>query len=169
MKSILPILIFILAGFGNALSQELPDIHISGNFQNKLLADLLREIEEEHSITFFYRQEWLSGITVTKKFQDTPLKNVLEDILHENQLSCIVFNPYSVFILNEAPDPIEPSAEPIAVTPVETTTEQPENEIFVVGKSQNMARGGLATLSGFIREAETGAIPICGTFYAAHL
>ncbi len=169
MKSIIPILIFILAGFSNALSQELPDIHISGNFQNKLLTELLKDIEEEHSITFFYRQEWLLGITVTKKFQDTPLKNVLKDILHENQLSHIVFNPYSVFILNEAPDPIEPSAEPIAVAPVETTTEQPANEIFVVGKSQNLARSGLATLSGYIRETETGLGIIGSTVYVEEL
>ena len=169
MKKTYTILIVLLIGISNAFPQNISDIHISGDFQNKLLKDLLNEIEEEHHILFFYKAEWLSGIEVTKSFQDTPLIKVLEGILSENRLSFIVFNPYSVFLLNEAPDIIETTDEPLVITPTPTTTEEPENNLIVIGKAQKPVKGDNATLSGYIKEAKTGLDIIGSTVYVEEL
>jgi len=169
MKRIYTIFIIILIGLSNAFPQNIPEIHISGDFQNKLLKDLLNEIEEEHHILFFYKAEWLSDIKVTKSFQDTPLIRVLEDILNENELSFIVFNPYSVFLINEAPDIIETTEEPLVITPVPITPEEPDNKLVIIGKARDLAKGGNATLSGHIREAKTGLEIIGSTVYVEEL
>ncbi|MBE9512034.1 MAG: carboxypeptidase-like regulatory domain-containing protein, partial [Bacteroidetes bacterium] len=163
------ILVLILLGISNGFSQGISDIYISGDFQNKPFIEVLNEIEKEHHIVFFYQEEWLSGIKVTKSFQDTLLLKVLEDILNENELSFIAFNPYSVFLINKAPDNIETTGEPLVITPVPVTPEEPENEKIIIGKTQDLANGDNATLSGYIRGAKTGEGIIGGTVYIEEL
>ena len=169
MKKIYPILIIILISLSNSFSQGISDIYISGDFQNKPLKEILNEIEKGHHIVFFYQEEWLSDIKVTKSFKDTPLIKVLEDLLNENRLSFIAFNPYSVFVINEAPDIIETTGEPLIITPVPVAPEESEIEKIIIGKAQNLARGGNATLSGYIKEAKTGEGIIGGTVYIEEL
>ena len=163
------ILVLILLGISNGFSQGISDIYISGDFQNKPLIEILNEIEKEHHIVFFYQEEWLSDIKVTENFQDTSFIKVLEDILNKNRLSFIAFNPYSVFLINKAPDIIETIVALHVIAPAPITPEEPEDKTIIIGEVQNLANGGNATLNGYIRGAKTGEGIIGGTVYVEEL
>ena len=174
MKRIYLVLILILFSLANAFSQGISDIVISGDFQNKPLKEILNKIEKEHHIVFFYQEEWISDINVTKSFQDKPLIEVLEEMLNENGLSFIAFNPYTVFLINEAPEVIEsfeisdtPEKFLAALDP--EVVEEAENEKIVIGKAMDIVRRGNATLSGYIREAKNGEGIFGGTVYVEEL
>ena len=169
LKKIHPVLFFLLLGSANVFCQGISDIYISSDFQNKPLKGILNEIEKDHHIVFFYQEEWISDIKVTKSFRNTPLIKVLDNILNENKLTFIAFNPYSVFLINEAPDIIETTREPLIITAVPVAPEKPEIEKIIIGKAQNLARGRNATLSGYLKEAKTGEGIIGGTVYVEEL
>ncbi len=166
LKRLFPTIIIILIVLNNGHAQDISSIHFSGDFQNTNLKDVLNEIEKEHQIVFFYKKEWLADIKVTKSFQNTPLDKVLEDVLFENKLSYITFNPHSIFLINEAPEKIEITREPINTTPV---AETPATQKIIIGNAQNTERGGNATLNGYMREAKTGKGIIGGTVYVEEL
>lgn len=175
MKRFFTTLIILLIGVSLVLSQEISEIHFSGDFQDKALREILLEIEEEHHIVFFYKEEWLSGIEVTDSFLDTPLIKVLENIIYANNLSFIVFNPYSVFLINEAVEPTEStglteSAEQSpTLVPVAATQETQGTEKIAFSVNQKSLKEGRATLSGYIKEAKNGQEIIGGTVYVEEL
>ncbi len=161
------ILTLLLLGIGNGFSQGFPDIYITGDFQNKPLKEIINEIEKEHQIIFFYREEWISGIYVTKSFQRTPVIKVFEEILKEDDFSIVTPNPYTFFLINEHAVALRAINDSLALA-------SGEPEIYVdeknfIGKTQDLAKGGNATISGYIREAETGEGIIGGTVYVEEL
>lgn len=100
----------------------------------------------------------------------TPLTEVLNEILYKNGLSFIAFNPYSVFLINEAPDIIETiEKEPLVNISSPKTPEKSKNEIIIVGNAQKTEKGANVTLSGFIKDAENGSIIIGSTVYVEEL
>ncbi len=163
---LIPVIIIILISLSDGYTQDISNIHITGEFQNKPLIDLLHEIENEHRIAFFFKEEWISDIKVTRTYQDKPLTKVLEEILFENQLSFIAFNPYSVFLINEYSDDLVIPEEHPVIAPA---TETPETEKIIIGDAQKPLKGGNAIFSGYIREAETGKGIIGGTVYVEEL
>ena len=148
------ILGLFLLGISNGFSQGISDINISGDFQNKPLIEILNEIEKEHHILFFYQEEWLSDIKVTENFQDTSFIKVFENILNRNKLSFIAFNPYSVFLINKAPDIIETTVALPVITQILKTPEEPENELEEKNKEYkniNFSMNELKLKAGFNR------------------
>lgn len=168
-KKIYLIIIVMLICLSNCFTQNISDIYVSGDYQDRFLIDILNEIEKEHQIVFFYKEEWLSDIYVTKSFQDAPLLKVLEEILIENKLSFITFNPYSVFLINKASEQLETTEEPHKISTITETPEESKIEKIIIGNAEKPLRGGNATLSGYIREAKTGRGIIGGTVYIEEL
>ena len=67
MKRLYIIYMLVLICGGKVLSQDISNIRLSGEFQNKPLKEILLEIEEQHPVTFFFKEEWLSGICTNNK------------------------------------------------------------------------------------------------------
>ncbi|MBE9512370.1 MAG: TonB-dependent receptor, partial [Bacteroidetes bacterium] len=160
-------LTLILLGISNGFSQGISDIYISGDFQNESLKEIINGIEKEHHIIFFYREEWISGISVTKSFRNTPVIKVFEEILKEDDFSVVSFNPNTVFLINEHAVALRAINDSLALAPGES--EKYVDEKIFIGKTQNLAKGGNANLSGYIREAKTGEGIIGGTVYIEEL
>ena len=157
----------ILFGINNGFSQGIPDIYISGDFQNEPLKEIINGIEKEHQIIFFYREEWISGIYVTKSFRNTPVIKVFEEILKDDDFSIVTLNPYTVFLINEHSVALRAINDSLALAPGEP--EELVDEIIIIGKTQDLAKGGNATISGYIKEAKTGEGIIGGTVYVEEL
>lgn len=172
MKRSLSILIVMLMGVSLVKSQEISELHFSGDFENISLKEVLLEIEEQHHMVFFYVEEWLSGIEVTASFQDTHLIKVLEEIIHANNLSYIVFNPYFVFLINEVSEPAESTEQSLTLVPDVAIPEIQESqgiEKIVFGVNRKSLNEGHATLSGYIKEVKNGLDIIGGTVYVEEL
>ena len=161
------ILTLILPGLSNVFSQGISDIYISGDFQNEPLKEFINGIEKEHHIIFFYREEWISGIYVTKSFQKTPVIEVFEEILKDVDFSIVTLNPYTVFLINENAVALRVINDSISLAPGEP--EKYVDEKIIIGKTQDLAKGGYATISGYIKEAKTGEGIIGGTVYVEEL
>ena len=168
MKKLSFVLILILFGSVSVFCQSISDVSLSGEYEDRSLKEILDEIEKEHHVTFFYQEDWVSGIKVTRIFQNKPLIKVIRDILYEHNLSLIVFNPYSIFVLNTTPE----SAKPIENSLIDVNDSIESNvlgiETIVVGQTQSN-RLANATLSGYIKEASTGEEIVGGTLYVEQL
>ncbi len=178
MKKSVSMLIVMLVGASLVLSQEVSEIRFSGDFENTSLKEVLLKIEEEHHISFFFKDEWLSGIEITAHFKDAPLTRVLEDILYMNDLSYIVFNPYSIYLINEASEAYEATKAADSTKQSANLTQQvvkPETrerqgvERIVFGVNRTSLKDSRATLSGYIKEAKSGQEIIGGTVYVEEL
>src|SRR4051812_8431278 len=101
-----PVLFFLLS-FTAALAQdtlEVPNIRIKGNYQNRLLKEVLEEIEQqaviqEYPVRFFFRDEWLADIKVTAVLENDSLPIALKKILAKSGLSFAIYEGYYVVLL----------------------------------------------------------------------
>ena len=57
------ILLFII--FSVSALAEGPDIYFSGDFRNASFNAFVREVELQSGAHFYYKDDWVSGITVT--------------------------------------------------------------------------------------------------------
>lgn len=73
-----------------AASQSLMDLRLTGSEQDKKLTQFLQEVEREHSVQFFYLDEWLSPYTIDGSYKDQTLADMLTDLLKESDLSVVL-------------------------------------------------------------------------------
>ena len=91
---------FILLFFSFFLSHQAlgDDIIFSGEYQDIPFDRFISDIESKKDVHFFYRQEWISDITITAKGDSLSLASVLQSNLAETGLSFYIDNKRNVFL-----------------------------------------------------------------------
>jgi len=166
-KISLLLLITFSLSIRSGFSQGISDIYISGKYQNAPLIQILNEVEKEHQVTFFYQKEWISDISVTNEYHNVRLVDALRDILDAEDLSIVLFNPYTVFIIYKDTELVRGLRDTLVVRTGEARKEKAD--IIRIGKIQDLAKGGKANLSGYLKEAKNGEAIIGGTVYVEEL
>jgi hypothetical protein len=133
----------ILLTSQSVLSQEIQEMRISGIFTKVPLDDFFISLEKSYGIRFYYKEEWVKSIEVTGKFENTPLTQVLNQVISRKELNFKFFQNKSVFVFPKADDKhAEFGAE--------------ESVTIVVGDPLNQGRFKRATLHGRVLEGKTG-------------
>ncbi|TFH39350.1 MAG: TonB-dependent receptor [Bacteroidia bacterium] len=144
------------------------DIRISGNFTNLSFPEFAAALESGYSVRLFYNPEWVGDIVITRSFNDTPVKEALEQVLLPYGINFYI-DPANFIVLTgrfrvkeadvtEATDPLYIYKPPDDSPQVIIT--QDEFQIIEIGRpTDNMT--GSVTISGYIRNAETGE-PVIG-------
>jgi hypothetical protein len=57
------------------------DVIISGNYQDVLFEDFVKDVELKAAVTFYYREQWIRGIRVTASGDEISLKRTLDQTL----------------------------------------------------------------------------------------
>lgn len=84
--------------FSQTPAQSLLEIPISANFEEKTMLEVFDEIEKAYPISFFYKEEWASYEKKNYTFNNTPLKEVLVELLAGKDLQYFPYNSYSILI-----------------------------------------------------------------------
>lgn len=168
MKKVYLIMLLVVSTFG--LYAQGLQFKITGNYQATPLKSFIEEVGQKYPVNFFYDEKTIGSILVTANFKETPLRECLESILDGEFVNFYVsggnqFIIYpgialrSLFLAKDTPkEEVEekPSIEKISRGRLNKLQYQILN-IGTPGKS----RSKVATISGFIRDFESGA-PVAG-------
>jgi len=106
MKGLTIFLLGLALGFASVYQtygQGLSQIQINQNYQGQDLATVLRSLEDQHGIRFFFNSDWLEGKQVSIALVNASLEQFLKSVLLSEGLSYVVYDDYTVLILNERP------------------------------------------------------------------
>ncbi len=143
-KSILFLCLFFSLLHYPLQAQDAGDIRISGTYQHTPLAGFIQQVEARYPVRFFFREEWMQPVRVSGKFDSRPLREVLQKIFQDTDLSFIVYRQHQVVLMKS------PAAVSAALNA------QRSNEKFIViGDSLRMSAQP-AELSGYVRDAGSG-------------
>ncbi len=74
------------------------DIFFSGEYQDVSIDEFIQDVEKKTGANFFYRQEWISGITVTAKGENLSLSGVLDQNLAGTELSFYIDSENNIIL-----------------------------------------------------------------------
>ena len=104
-------LIFLCVGilsFLNSLivfaqpTPEKPDIKITAHYQNKSLTTILNQIASEHNLRFYYQEAELPKRTYTVNFQNSPIDDVMYELLRETTLGYMFYRDFAIVIASQS-------------------------------------------------------------------
>lgn len=84
--------------FGQTTSDPLDQYIVSTQFSNQKLPEVLDQLASDYPVIFFFKEEWLPNTNISKSFQDTPLSQVLKDLLEPNNLGYVMYQNNGVII-----------------------------------------------------------------------
>ncbi|MBC7849870.1 MAG: TonB-dependent receptor [Chitinophagaceae bacterium] len=154
--------------FGFAQKSDL----ITGNFESVRFYYFARTIESTTSYHFFYDPTTLDSLTVNTKANNSPLADLLTDILKPTNLHFAIDKSGNVFIADKKfkiqtnlPDNLFAVTKPTTTIPIpeeaETESQQKintseENKLFEIGPKTSQPFSGSATLAGYIKDSKSG-------------
>lgn len=155
-------------------------VSIQGSHQN--LVSLINDLEKGYQLSFYYKIEWIDSITVPSKFNNESLDVVLRELLPKYNLFYTAYNQQDIYITKEKInlDLINENWENEAIPEVEKDENNGffdnENnnslsgllEKIVIGEKNNNSKN-IATLSGVIKDAETGEPLLGASVYVEEL
>jgi len=162
------------------------DIIFSGEYKDIPFDRFIRDVERKNDVHFFYRQEWVSGITITAKGDSLSLTRVLQSNLAGTGLSFYIDNKRNVFIT---------PAVLVTILPEELYNEQHNGnnnsrsnngtedvrdkyfkgqkakiiETILIGDKEKNVSENQAIINGKIRNKENGESLIGATIYIEEL
>jgi len=164
-NNILTFLVLILIsvkGFAQA-----GEVAVSGDFAGKSFRVFAEAVSERHDIKFFYKSEWLEGISIKNNYRDVLLSKVLSETFAGSDLSFFIDSDYIIITKNyaiksrlyaDSPDTnyIEPTDYSFYFDDDQSNEFQPVR----IGSPSGDNRGNV-TLSGYVRNRNTGE-PVIG-------
>jgi len=176
------ILIYLILLSAASAYGQAADYTFSGDFDNVPFESFVESLEKSSGLTFFYRPEWTSGVTITAKGEGLSLTEVLLQSLEPLGLTCYMDGGNNVFILRGsiirledviAADRVRESAEPENEVPNETMErkyfgserEPVRTESVVIGRSADAGQGSMVKLYGRIWNKESGEALLGATIY----
>jgi len=82
------------------------DIIFSGEYKDIPFDRFIQDVERKKEAHFFYRQEWISGITITAKGDSLSLTGVLQSNLAGTGLNFYIDDKRNVFLTMETTMPV---------------------------------------------------------------
>ncbi len=101
MNRITLVILFLLVTYRIDCQQT--DHRISGDYNNIPFTTFTRSVEEETGLSFFFLEEWVSGVTVIARGTDLNLEEILAKSLTSHQLSFYIDRGNNIYII---PGPI---------------------------------------------------------------
>lgn len=176
MKNLFLILFLIVPLYANAQQSS----KFSGNFSNEPVEQILKKIEADLSLHFFYTTSWVDSLTFSGVFNETPINEALEIIFKETSIQYyqeksdfyltnkirIIESPEIVSYIqassasnNQKPADSVETKKGLLFTREYKNTEVDENDlenyVFEVGDRTSFRSGESSTVAGFIKNVET--------------
>jgi len=184
MYKITLVLLFISFFFSHQALGD--DIIFSGEYQDISFDRFIRDVEKKTGVHFFYRQEWISGITITAKGDHLSLTGVLQGNLAGTGLTFYIDNKRNVFltpvdlvtILTEDPGYEQHNGDNGSRGDKGTIDVHQKYfkgqkarivETIIIGVNDKTRSGNQAIINGKIRNKENGESLIGATIYIEEL
>ncbi len=128
------------------IAQETEDIRWSGSYTDQSLVTIFNEIQARQSVRFFFRPEWVEGLSFSGSFSNTPLEEVAEQLLANTELTYQRYQQQYIVLL-----PKKPFAFSTALR-----AGGEKNNLTIIGDSLSSTGQGTAIVRGYVREGSTG-------------
>jgi len=159
----------------SVVNSQYDEIIIGNSFTDKPILDFFQEIEQKNGVRFYYKSQWIEGITLSHTGEDIPLPDFLSKQLSEAGLSVLHINRIGIVITKDYPvvtqiqkiyidksletDSLE-GAEYMARDISGEETGEAKN-LIIIGNSSDKSTDSVSEISGYIRDMITGE-PIIG-------
>ena len=166
-----------------SLNDSEPDIYFSGNFQNAPFDQFVSEIEIQSGAHFYYREEWISGITISATGNNLSLSAILQEAFYDKRIFFCIDDLKNVFITTEL-ELISGLPDYQSYTEVVMPDEQPDSieltqiekkyiegrmtgvaETIVIGKENGDNIHGKVAIKGKLWDSESGESVIGANIY----
>lgn len=148
LRSLITILLLIYSQTASA--QDILSYTLDGSEFGKPLTEVLSEIGNKKSASFFFRPEWISSITIAENFKGQTLEQALEKLFLGTELNFFTMYPGTVVIVKDAKGAIK-RKEAIQYA----IREKKVIEQHILGDQNNSVTGN-ATLKGKVFDSKSG-------------
>jgi hypothetical protein len=151
------------------------EVIITGSYSGLLFTGFMEQVEKDHPVRFYFRKEWVDPVRVIQESSRESLSGILDQTLSPHGIHYFIYGD-QVFLSKEQPvnpdllrsflpeDTVSGPEAMISFEEVVPRVVQSEasdrNRIIQIGIPGRPA-GDMATVNGYIREAESGE-PIIG-------
>jgi hypothetical protein len=148
---ILFLMVFVNVNLSTA--QNPGEIIMNGSFHERPLKEFFDTLEVKHNLRVFYKQEWITNISISKNFINTPLIQALNNIFVDNELTFRFYQDNGIIIFPEAKAGENRILE--------------SAQILIIGNPLNYGRYKTATLRGKVSDGQTGEPLVGAVIYHA--
>jgi hypothetical protein len=134
-------------------AQNPGEIIMNGSFHERPLKEFFDTLEVKHNLRVFYKQEWITNISISKNFINTPLIQALNNIFVDNELTFRFYQDNGIIIFPEAKAGENRILE--------------SAQILIIGNPLNYGRYKTATLRGKVSDGQTGEPLVGAVIYHA--
>ncbi|MBS1505615.1 MAG: TonB-dependent receptor [Bacteroidetes bacterium] len=176
MKVSLRVLIFCVAygiPLSGLLAQNKSGLSISGNFTNTTFREVVRQLEKDHGVQFFYNPSEVDTLKVSIEPKDKPLEGFLAEIFagtdfHYAMEGKTIYITKGREIQTSLPEDFfaatQIKAQPenkmmldyLVLDKVDKSKASKEERLYEIGKRTVKIGEGLATIAGHIRASNSG-------------
>lgn len=141
-----------------------PDYPVTGIYSNSSLAEILTDIEQQHPVKFYFRPSDLPDTPTNFTFTQTPLQQVLVQMLADRGLSFLNYRDYAIVIVPQAF--IQESFSSDFYVALENSIRGADAQLegqpdLTVGQVESLESNGQAIIQGQVIDGGTGE-PIIG-------
>ena len=142
------LLVVCLAGsiYRPLVAQPIPEVRWTGDYAQQPLSAIFEEIQTQKPVRFFFRPEWLKGTMFSGSFSDTPLGQVMDQLLTNTELTYQPYQQHYLVLLPKNPNAFTASS----------LGRESEQDLITIGDSLSRSGQSAATLSGYVRDGATG-------------
>ena len=122
--------------------QEIREIKVSGSFQHFPAKQFLQKLENQHSIHFYYQEEWIDTMVINNTFDEIPLVQVMNKLFGQGSIgyrffqnSVVLFPRASMVGNNQKPE---------------------ESTVLYLGDPINIGRYKTAIIRGTVTDGKSG-------------
>ena len=162
--SLLLAVLFLCSPVSFVKAQSLAELEVTATFDHQHLPAILEKLESDYQLLFYFRQEELPEKKYSLSFEKEPLEKVLQSLLQDTPLGYLFYRDYAVVI---APAQILDEAytanyyrilQESIVAETDTSSVQ---QWVVVGQAGQLSPSGKATITGQVRDGQSGE-PVIG-------
>ncbi|MBG0860001.1 MAG: TonB-dependent receptor [Bacteroidales bacterium] len=152
-----------------ALQGQVTKYPVTWKYENQKFREFIQKAESVHNVKFFYKEEWISDKAVTFCGDSVTVAQVLDASLRESGIYFLI-NRHGDIILTsgymvrriETPAGVEGKFIPSVILTDSLKSRQVTGSMFIdVGNPSDRDKPGAVTLSGYVRDENTGE-PIAG-------
>lgn len=135
----------------NVYAQNQLTLKITQSSNEQTFLELLRSIEEEHSIRIFRLNDWFEAIPLEKSFDGYTIDEFLSEFFNSTDFSFFPLYSHAIVIIKD------PSNELERLESIKMAISQDKSiESFQVGIPDNLFDKSKVTLSGLVTDIQTG-------------
>jgi hypothetical protein len=170
-------LFFLL--LSSTVNSQNDEIIVTNSFENIPVKTFFREMEQKYGMHFFYKPEWIELLTLSHTGKQISLTEYLTEelslhglsILQTDHRNVILTKDYPIIYqvqrlyMNKPSDMDSITGSSFMKGEMDGRKAGEENNLVIVGDPLKKAPGGIAEISGYVREMKTGEPIIGATIY----